>query len=742
MRYRLLFLAVAACMAASAGAQSPADREREPSLEPLFALPAEAMRLPQARVAPRQGRSFQIANALGQTVAVIDTGVNLLHSSFAGRLAPAAYEVFGGTGNMTDISGHGTAVASIVAATRDPLGGALDPRVLAIRVFNGPTASDADLSAGLRYSVGRAAVANLSLAATGPIAEAAMMESVAAGQLVVAAAGNRGQLHPDWPARFAKEPWANGQIVAVGAVDAANQIASFSNRAGDTKAFYLVAPGVGIPAASATSITGTVSFSGTSAATPFVAGAAALIQSYWPYLSASQVANVLFVTATDLGDPGVDDIYGNGLLNLQRALQPIGTTSLPLASGRAVPLSTITISPGAVAGAGLRAAAQSGQLQSVALDAMGRRFYLDLGASVPAAPKLSGEQLFGTADRATLFGTSRTSQGGRMLYGVATDLPGAALGGLTVYEGKGRPERSLAGVSYVQPLANGHELAFGTLGLAGTYFGVNALDAQEPSEFHASALVSPLFGLAGAHHHLAAGHALGHGLKLKYGLVSSQGTTAMLEQIAPTSARPTVANVLVLELSKQSEAGALGASVQQLREEAGYLGMLSGEAYRLTTNPVTTALTMSGRYRFAPGWSVAAQYTVGATPAVVNTSDSLIAGVTASRSTGFALGLLRTDAWQQGDRFALTLSQPLRAASGALILDLPADVTAGGTLLRTTQTVPLGSGGRERLTELSYTWRLSKYAGLGFSLLHRLQPNHEATAPAERAIALRFSTHL
>ena len=62
-------------------------------------------------------------------IAVIDSGANLNHRDFANRIARGAYEVFGASGNAADVTGHGTAVASIIAAQKDPNPNPIVPRV-------------------------------------------------------------------------------------------------------------------------------------------------------------------------------------------------------------------------------------------------------------------------------------------------------------------------------------------------------------------------------------------------------------------------------------------------------------------------------------------------------------------------------------------------------------------------------------------------------------------------------------
>lgn len=105
--------------------------------------------------------------------------------------------------------------------------------------------------------------------------------------------------------------------IAVGALDGST-IASYSNKAGFSKEFYIVADG------NSYNSSGTKTGHGTSYAAPRIAGAAALTWSKFDNLNAGQVREILLGTADDLGAVGTDDVYGRGRLNVEAALSPIG----------------------------------------------------------------------------------------------------------------------------------------------------------------------------------------------------------------------------------------------------------------------------------------------------------------------------------------------------------------------------------------------------------------------------------
>ena len=119
-----------------------------------------------------------------------------------------------------------------------------------------------------------------------------------------------------------------GTFIITGAVDRNLQIASFSNYCGAAKAWCLVEPGVEIY--STYPISTYEDDTGTSMSAPHATGSAAVLRQAFPYMTARQIIEVMLTTATDLGEPGVDNIYGHGLINLGRAVKGPIVFGLPL----------------------------------------------------------------------------------------------------------------------------------------------------------------------------------------------------------------------------------------------------------------------------------------------------------------------------------------------------------------------------------------------------------------------------
>ena len=222
---------------------------------------------------------FSGASGAGTVVAVVDTGVDLDHREFQGRIV-GGYDFVGNDSVADDGNGHGTHVAGIIAAANDGrgvTGAAYSASIMPIRVLDDSgSGSTTDVVAGIRFAADNGAdVINLSLGGGG--SSRAMADAVQyaseLGSVVVMAAGNSGGSSPEYPAAYALN-----YGLAVGAVDQNGDLASFSNRSGDIVLDYVTAPGVNIYS----SIPGNryASYSGTSMATPVVAAAAAILSGH------------------------------------------------------------------------------------------------------------------------------------------------------------------------------------------------------------------------------------------------------------------------------------------------------------------------------------------------------------------------------------------------------------------------------------------------------------------------------
>ena len=250
--------------------------------------------------------------------------------------------------DLQDEDDHGTPVASIIGAAKDNLavhGVAPEAQLLIFRTDDDGMEEESLFGAAIVEGIIRSAnigagVVNLSLGTdeAGARADFADMLNFATDNdiFVAISAGNDSMADPDESALGALDVAGDTATIIVGAVRIDGAIAGFSNRAGIAADIFLAAPGVLVPTiGNDTTPSQTEFFSGTSAATPHVAGAAALIRGMWPQLTAREVAAVLLDSATDLGAAGTDPIFGRGLLNVGAAVEPLGmvmTTSISGAS--------------------------------------------------------------------------------------------------------------------------------------------------------------------------------------------------------------------------------------------------------------------------------------------------------------------------------------------------------------------------------------------------------------------------
>ncbi|GGM21525.1 type VII secretion-associated serine protease mycosin [Micromonospora yangpuensis] len=283
---------------------------------------------PQQRYA--HDRLSALATGVGVTVAVVDSGVDRRHPQLAGQVLDGSDFLDPGGDGTHDCAGHGTAVASIIAAAPHPdvafRGLAPDARILPVRVSEqqvidgretGRTVSATDFAQAIRWAVDRGAeVLNLSvvLYADEPAVRSAVAHAVDRDVVVVAAAGN---LHDSGdPLPY---PAGYDGVLGVGAIGATGRRADFSQTGPYVD---LVAPGGDVLLAAP--VRGHHRAEGTSYATPFVAATAALVRQYRPRLTAAEVRQRIVATADPApgGDP--DGGYGAGVLNPYRAVADTG----------------------------------------------------------------------------------------------------------------------------------------------------------------------------------------------------------------------------------------------------------------------------------------------------------------------------------------------------------------------------------------------------------------------------------
>lgn len=271
-----------------------------------------------------------ISTGAGIVVAVVDTGT-YPHPDLQRNLLRGIDETANGVGTgHTDNAGHGTGMASLIAAHgRSPGNGiqgiAPSAKILPVRIAKKESGiSVAAMADGIAWAASqRANVINVSAGAGPAFAlQDAVGDAIENDIVVVAAVGNTSK------GAIVSYPAAVSGVLAVGAVGRDGQHASISVK--DSKV-QICAPGVDITSAEPKDRYAVAD--GTSGATAIVSGAVALVRAKFPQLSAEEVIHRLTATADDIGPPGRDDECGFGRLNIVKAL----TANVPPLQGSADP---------------------------------------------------------------------------------------------------------------------------------------------------------------------------------------------------------------------------------------------------------------------------------------------------------------------------------------------------------------------------------------------------------------------
>ncbi len=257
-------------------------------------------------------------------IAVLDTGIDLTHPEFAGRLLPG-WDFVNDDDDPSDDQGHGTHVAGIIAAGINNgigmAGMAGEVKILPVKVLDaGGTGWWSDIAAGVSYAVDQGAkVINLSLAGT--TGSSTLRDAISYAHnkdvTIIVSAGNEGSDIPVYPAAY-------DEVLSFGATSYDGLRWSLSNYGSNVD---VLAPG-GLVWSTYWSTAGDTAYqymSGTSMASPHGAGVAALMYSRDPNIDPEEIKNKILTTATDMGDPGVDSLHGVGLVNAYAAVLAVPT---------------------------------------------------------------------------------------------------------------------------------------------------------------------------------------------------------------------------------------------------------------------------------------------------------------------------------------------------------------------------------------------------------------------------------
>ena len=671
----------------------------------------------------------------GVKVGVIDSGINPDLAEFKGRIDPASQDVAGSRG-LVDKEGHGSAVSAVIAANRDgagQMGVAFEASIISLNTADagdcgddGCEHSDGDIARAMDIArLNGARVINISLGGEDVSSTmlAAVRRAAEAGIVVIMSAGNEGE-KPEGtsPGGFALESAAagSGHVIIAGAVDSTGQIASFSNRAGNGAITYLAALGVRVRSIDENG-TGYL-WSGTSFSAPIISGAAALLASAFPNLTGSQIVQLLLNTADEAGEAGTDAIYGRGILNIRRAFEPQGRTTV---AGLGTPVSTSANGQGSSATGD---AAALGTAGAIILDGYSRAYALNLAKTLASAgqEKPLSQSLHGNFRTAgAVAGTTAVSiTVDRRLNG--QPVVGLAQTGMS-YE-DARQAKLVAGsaVSRITPrtaVAFGFSESGRTLQQRLTGHAQNAfLVARDPMSragFYADASSS-----VGVRHDLGP---VGLTVTSERGKVWAEGPRQTLGE-----PRYSIASVAA---DRKIGPATLSLGASRLNEES---TMLGGRFDSVLTGAGAKSyfLDSTGSLDLGRGWGAYASYRRGWT-SLPGSGGLVNSGRLATEAWAFDLS--KRSAFFGGDKLALRAMQPLRVRSGGFSMLVPISYDYSTLSVGyADRFLNLAPKGREIDLEAAYNMGLLG-GDLGLNAFYRNDPGHIEAMKNDIGGAIRFT---
>ncbi|WP_114521676.1 S8 family peptidase [Altererythrobacter sp. ZODW24] len=709
------------------------------------------------------------ATGAGETIAIIDTGIDIDSPEFSGRISAASANLADASGTADAEDDHGTNVALIAAGGKDDtgvVGIAFNASILALRgdtpgscatgidsddPLDGCTFSDTAIADGVDRAVREGAtVINLSLGGSVPNANLrrAVSEAAAAGIVIVVAAGNDGDsteagIDPDQPDPFGAGLLGAGgaNVIIAGSVNDTSVLSDFSNRAGDLGASYLAARGERLCCAYEDGVLQTETdengdtfiflFSGTSFAAPQISGAVALLAQAFPNLTGAEIVEILLDSARDVGDVGTDAVYGRGILDIPAAFAPAGTTSIA-GSSVALPLAD---NAGMTSGA-MGDAVQSASVETVLLDKYGRAYGYDVGKTLRgSAPR---ERLNGAlASRGRSHSTS--SPTASLAYTITEGTRGGGADWepqLRLSQDDAEAARVLAARAAFKIAPNmqvGFAFRQGSDGL------VAQLQGQDRPAFLIASSASGDEGfLRGTDVSFALRRTIGAwGLTLSAESGESYSGN-VLSRADLTGEEPAKAKVSSFGATIDRDWGALDASfgASLLSEDTTVLGARFHEALG-AGGADTLFLDASIGWDVAPGLRLGGALRQGHSQA---RGGGTIADGSQFISRAWSVDLEKRGVLSRFDSIGLRISQPLRVESGGLNLDLPVSYDyATESAQFGISRLSLTPQGREMMGEIA--WRGPWLGGqAAASIYYRKDPGHYASLPDDRGVALRWSS--
>jgi hypothetical protein len=517
---------------------------------------------------------------------------------------------------------------------------------------------------------------------------------------------------------IAADPEIGGRLMLVG----------MDGTAGDQAEYFLVAPGSDLTSINRYGLWEwfvgwylephyTVSgLKGDKYAAAIAAGAAAVLKEAFPHLTAAEIANILFDTATDMGAIGVDNVYGHGMLNLAAAIQPVGTLSVPLSNsvdGEVADLAATTLSLGLAFGDAL--ADNELLSRTVALDDYDRAYTVGLDRRVTGA--MQDNRLSALL----------SLNGGEAVTFSPWD--GASLSvGLTETEADEDEERGVTGATLGLSAGPDDMLYFVNCGSAHSLFAAG--DNSETQFADSLSVRMPQLSLAGQTTGAAWRHDLDDDTRLTAGWFLGNR-----RYDDPISDRTSLMQAMISR--DFGDAMRIDFGVGMLREyNAVFASQPQGAFGRLGRTDSSFA-SLAGHIDLTPSVALDVSY-ARANADLSATENALLGSWSDISADSAALSLTASDFLTGGDSVGIMISQPLRVAKGAATLTAPVARDMNGNLLHESERVDLSPSGRELDLQLVYRYAIGGTATVESFLQLQNEPGHDHDADPAAAIGARL----
>jgi subtilisin family serine protease len=722
------------------------------------------------------------SNGKGVIIGIVDTGIDLNNPEFTGRVLKGGCIVSAVNpctsndnkrGGDLDIfpgadSTHGTHVTGIAAGTNTGL--AYQASILPVKVCSSDQDACDGVSEGVLWAAQhKASVINVSIGGPtiAPADISEMAQAVSDGALLVVAAGNSGTRDPTggFLSEAALQDGVRGSMIVVGATECnpnsqgtcANggfgSITSFSQvpstrcevhdgSAYCMKDYFVVAPGVDIWSSVGNGGKKAADYgylSGTSMATPYVTGVAALIKGDWPYLRSDQIASVIFQTADDLGALGVDPVYGHGEVDVTKAMNPVDVPPPPPPPGTVVLANSYQTAGGLVPtsagtlGANLQSKGATNALASmvtgplaaaiskssilkhaVVIDSFGRDFNADLTAAANVKSYYGDLLMSDDFTSVSPFAMGMEGPFGPTFasgYSIDTTTPRLISGELRDSD---YTTHSVQDLNVTTQIFQGMTADFGyRLDMAGRFneYDASASPAYDGLFMSASAVNSPYASLANGGSFIGTTIALASDLRFRFGEASlgayrdpfAVDTYSMVDQIEgqPTSYDLRTVNASVVGVSWDfANWGGLGLTATQTSEENGLLGGFASGALSTSDAANTTALGVSARVGFGDGWVTTASYSEGITQLDLK-PNGLITSADALHSRAYGIAVAKHGLFGD-DSLGFAVTRPIQIYSGGANITAADGVDDNGNLIIGHEHLSLATSTPETDIELGY----------------------------------------